>query len=373
MYWKQGLATMALGAFLLSGEVIAQERQDDNQRTGAAAGAQDRDQERANQRDQAEQQGQQRQQVQPGQGQQFQREQQAQRGEQGEQWRKQLDKQIAYGLLLGNWEEVQLSEFAASKSQNPQVKEFAHRMVQEHNRYMDRLKNFLPSEQDDPRARSGSATGARSATGAADAAVSQQARDNANPANDQAAAQRQQDAQESALAQAQIRQQQEAAAQPGQTGQQGQFGEQGQERLQAQAGQQGQHGQIMMQIHRDAAERCLELTKEVLSEKQGADFDMAYVGQQIVAHIGMLSKMQAAQEHVSPELQEIVRQGTQAAEQHLKEARTLAESLAQASPQGARPGAQPGRTEGQPGAQPGRNGVQVQPGAPERQPLRNDQ
>jgi hypothetical protein len=121
---------------------------------------------------------------------------------------------------------------------------------------------------------------------------------------------------------------------------------------------------MMIAFERDAAQRCLQMTREMLNEHQGNDFDMAYIGQQIVAHTQMVAKLEAAQNRVSPELQQVVRQGLQGANQHLKEARTISESLA--SNQGGQQ-----RGQGQRGKQPGAGGArgagQENPGAGQQQ------
>lgn len=365
MYWKQGLAMVALVAFLLSASAVsAQERADDKQRDqpGAAAGAQTIG---AQDRTSAQQQPDAQRAQDQAQRRENQRGQAGQPGQPGRPGR-QIDTQIAYGLVLANWEEIQLSEFAAEKAQNPQVKEFAQKMVQEHNQYMDRLQNFLASKQDDPRAARSSAGGTPAVTPrtSPDARVNQddateprrakQDRDDAEDRSDDAgAAARQPGDRAAAVAQAQPGQDPSRAAELGATG------------LQT-----GQRGQVMMQIHRDAAERCLALTKEILSEKQGKEFDKAFMSQQIVAHVGMLAKLQAVQDHVSPEFQQVVQEGAQSAEQHLKEARTIAQSLEgsnqRSGAQPGRTGAEPDRTGAQPGAQPRSSAQPDRPATPER-------
>jgi hypothetical protein len=101
------------------------------------------------------------------------------------------------------------------------------------------------------------------------------------------------------------------------------------------------------------------MTKEILNEKQGNEFDKCYVGDQITQHVHMLAKLEASQNHVSPEFQQIIRQGQQTTEQHLKHAQTLAQQLE--GERGARPGAQPGQPPR--GAQPGAARPGAQPGA----------
>jgi predicted outer membrane protein len=224
---------------------------------------------------------------------------------------------------LGNWEEIQLGQFASQKAQHPQVKEFAQKMVQEHRQALEKLQPYLRSDQwdelsaeQDSAARAGQDRPGQARPGAQDAAA------RANP-------------------------------QDGQPGRQ--------------PGAQGEaHGQQIAQVYRDAARNCLTRTKELLSEKQGADFDKCYIGGQVMAHIGMLAKLEAAQGHVSPEFQQINRQLAQTTEQHFKEAQSIAQAIEQSGQPGRQPARQPGLQPGaprEPGAQPGREPA-AQPGAP---------
>jgi predicted outer membrane protein len=242
-------------------------------------------------------------------------------------------------LALGNVEEIQLGKFAQQKAQHPQVKEFAQQMVQDHTKQLQQLREYLPAgawqeiqSQTQSAGQNAASQGSRSEPSAASQnRDSDQPRTGAAPATqdrDAPAGQaRNNDATDSAI-----------AAQPQAPG----------------AGRQGQGpGQgPMMQIHKEAAQKCLQRTRDLLSESQGDEFDMAYIGQQIVGHIQMIAKLEASQDHVSPELQQVIRQGAQGAEQHLKQAQTIADEIksgAKSSSSGARKsgqsGAQPERTE----------------------------
>jgi predicted outer membrane protein len=80
-------------------------------------------------------------------------------------------------------------------------------------------------------------------------------------------------------------------------------------------------------IERTAAQQCLAMTTAMLQEKQGAQFDRCYVGQQIGAHVAMLAKLKAIEPQVSGDLQQLVRDGRAKTEEHLQHAKSLAQSL----------------------------------------------
>jgi predicted outer membrane protein len=385
MYWKHGLALVAMVAVTLSAAALkAQQREDDQSRAAAAAGAQqagaqDRDNaQRAGAQDRTGAQQRTGAQGQAGAQRQFGAQGQAgAQGEAGRQGRGQMFEQnIAFMLALGNQEEVQLGQLASQKAQNPQVKEFAQRMVQEHTQYLQHLAQFLPPGQAEQFRTNSSSTGAaaagagqeRSTTSASTQERTTQERaagqnrsterrgndanrsDNDRSDNNQSAA-----SQQTERRSAQTRQTDGAAGQAEQT----------ESRAFAQGGQRqgGQGNMMMISFERDAAQRCLQMTREMLNEHQGSDFDMAYIGQQIVAHTQMLAKLESAQNRVSPEFQEVIRKGVQSTNQHLKEARTISQSLA--SNQGQQ------RGQGQRGQQPGagaRGAGQANPANPGAEP-----
>jgi predicted outer membrane protein len=96
----------------------------------------------------------------------------------------------------------------------------------------------------------------------------------------------------------------------------------------------GDHQQ-MVEFARTVKQNCLRLSEQALGQKQGAEFDKAYIGQQIAAHTNMLAELQAAQQFASnSQLQPLLQQATQMTEHHLTQARTIMDQLEQASGQG---------------------------------------
>jgi hypothetical protein len=101
----------------------------------------------------------------------------------------------------------------------------------------------------------------------------------------------------------------------------------GSQRNSASGGQSGGQDQQMAQFAQEVKQECLNLTQAELGRKQGAEFDKAYIGQQLVAHTNMLAELRAAQRHASGQLQPIIQQGTQMTEHHLAQARQIMEQL----------------------------------------------
>ncbi len=85
--------------------------------------------------------------------------------------------------------------------------------------------------------------------------------------------------------------------------------------------------QQIIQLCQQAAQTELQMTREMLQQYKGQDFDMGYLGQQIIAHTRMLAELRAARNAVPPELQQLIQQAEQSTEQHLEMAKKLAMKL----------------------------------------------
>jgi predicted outer membrane protein len=77
------------------------------------------------------------------------------------------------------------------------------------------------------------------------------------------------------------------------------------------------------QIH----EECLALTKKALSEKEGADFDKAFLGQQYMAHIGMLAGIKGSTPFASQQMKPLLQEAEKMTEEHLAKAKELMEQV----------------------------------------------
>jgi predicted outer membrane protein len=182
-----------------------------------------------------------------------------------------IDSHLAACLILGNEEEVALGRFAAQRASNDQVKQFAQQMVDQHSKAISKLQPFAP---------------------------------------------------EGAMLELAAASEQDQGPRQNQGQRQGQI-----QNPLTPVGQNGQAdaniGQQMLAIERDAKQQCLDLTQKVLGEKRGEEFDHAYVGQQMAGHIQMIAALTAFERHASPELQQVLNEQKQTAEQHLQHLKQL--------------------------------------------------
>lgn len=200
-----------------------------------------------------------------------------------------LQGKLAAWLASCNDAEVQLGQLAVEKAENQQVKEFAQKMVDEHTQLLGQLEQFIPGGQGQTRGQT-SATDpnrSRNPDQPAQPRVTDRPRDTAG--------------------------QREGAARET-------------------VGSGGPHDELM-QIAKKAGERKLQMTKSLLEEKQGAEFDMCFMGQQIFAHIGLLSELEAMQGSGTEEFQQLVTKARQSTDAHFKHAMDIAKSLDTESPE----------------------------------------
>jgi predicted outer membrane protein len=86
--------------------------------------------------------------------------------------------------------------------------------------------------------------------------------------------------------------------------------------------------QQLIAVVDQAGDNELQMTKEMLQKYEGEDFDMGYIGQQIVAHTCMLAKLQAIKSSGPDELGQLVTEAEQATREHLDKAKKIAHDLA---------------------------------------------
>lgn len=182
-------------------------------------------------------------------------------------------------LMLGNKGEIEISQLAQQKSQNPEVKAFAQKMIKDHQQMNQQLQG-LSSVQGQAARPAATARGQGQRQG-----------QSAERSTDQAT----------------------SPTQPslGATSGQGEL-------------------QQLTQLTQRAAETHLKMVKQMLQQYQGQDFDMGYLGQQIAAHTHMLAHLQAikASGNVgSQEFQQLVSKAEQATTEHLDRAKQLAHQL----------------------------------------------
>lgn len=170
-------------------------------------------------------------------------------------------KEMAKMLAICNKAEIEIAELATEKTQTPEVRQFAQRMIDEHTAFLEKLKQFAPHEEQ------------------ADTAAAQ---DNPQATTSEAAV--------------------------------------------ALDEQDNEHDK-MKQVQKRAAAYKLSLTKQILNQHEGQDFDMGFLGQQIMAHIDMLAVLHAVKDEGNAEFKDLVKEGLETAEDHLTEARRLAKTF----------------------------------------------
>lgn len=252
---------------------------------------------------------------QQGQTTQQQQQQRSQMGQQG--WRQQGQQQQARGqqqadrqtqqllaadVKLANEFEAQLSQWGQQQAESEEVKQYAQQMVRAHQQLNQELAQAVPSV----RQASLEAAGQQEQFG-------QQARQGQQErfGQQEPMAQREESPIED-LAQ-QTREQERQA---------------GQDVYGMAAGADSGLDQLT-QIHAEVYQNMLQQQKQALQEKSGAEFDKAFMGCQIGAHQAMLAKLQAYQNHVSPQAQQVLQQAEQETQQHLQEAKQIMRQLEQ--------------------------------------------
>lgn len=83
----------------------------------------------------------------------------------------------------------------------------------------------------------------------------------------------------------------------------------------------------LCQVAERACENALQMTKTMLGNYQGQDFNMAFLGQQCVAHTMMLAELKAIESVGPEELKAIAQQAAAKVETHLQQTKQLAKKF----------------------------------------------
>ncbi len=80
-------------------------------------------------------------------------------------------------------------------------------------------------------------------------------------------------------------------------------------------------------IHNQIGEQCLASVKKELGQKQGAQFDECFMGQQIGEHLKVIDELKVLRNYATGDLQQKLDNELQTAEQHLQLAKQLEHKL----------------------------------------------
>lgn len=83
----------------------------------------------------------------------------------------------------------------------------------------------------------------------------------------------------------------------------------------------------LVRIMEQACQNNLEMTKEMLDRYDGKDFQMAFLGQQAIAHTMLIAELKAIASEGPEELQPVVQEAVNTTQKHLEKSRQLAKKL----------------------------------------------
>lgn len=194
------------------------------------------------------------------------------------------DQLLANCVAIQNQAEIAIAKNAQEKAKNKDVKEFAQMLVKDHQAFLQKLQRFAPETTREGYLNDRNET----------ASNDQKSSSKVQPAGG-----------EVRNANGQI--QQTAATQN--------------------AGSDAGQPINIIQLHREIAEECIRSAKSGMSKKDGKEFDECFVGFQIAAHAEMKNKLTVFQRHVSGDLKQILSDGLETTEKHLKKAEDLMKDL----------------------------------------------
>lgn len=220
-------------------------------------------------------------------------------------------------LMLCNRAEIELGQMAMDKAQNDDVKSYAEKLVNDHRQLSEKLRQF----QSGMRGPQGQTIQRQGNQGQVRGQQGQQTQGQLGSQPQPGQIQPGQPGQP-------------GQTQPGQPGQLGRTTDRADVRDQAQGQpgqmQQGQGRQVPQQltsIVQKTADTQLQMAKEMLQEQQGQDFDMAYLGLQVVSHANTLAELRAIESIGSQEFQQLVKTAEEKVSGHLEQAKSLAKKL----------------------------------------------
>jgi predicted outer membrane protein len=196
----------------------------------------------------------------------------------------QVETYLANCLLAKNKAEIEISQVAQKEAENRQVKQFAVKMVQEHQQLAQKLQQV---------------------------------------AGTQMSGQRGQSTLEQRQGADQLRETNQRTTQPAQQND-------------LRAGQDGAFGQLA-QIDRQITQKATEAAIDRIRDKSGTEFDQAYLACQVAAHMHMKVALDVISQQTSGELAQIAQQAQPKIEQHLEEAEKLFKQAEQSARQANRP------------------------------------
>jgi len=201
---------------------------------------------------------------------------------------------LATWILIENNNEIELSQLAATRASDPEVKQFAQKMVDEHRAMGGKLQTFASVA-----GYTGSSAG-RAPGGASNASGTDSGRsagDGAKPTDGS-----------------------KPAGDPGKQADPTDRASPGSTRATA-------SGIDHVALLQELGSQCLQSARKELEAKSGAEFDRCYTGMALGAHMKVNDQLTVFQRHASPELRSVFAEGQKTVQAHLEHAKQLAKKL----------------------------------------------
>jgi len=188
------------------------------------------------------------------------------------------DALLAAWLIVDNEGEIAISQLGRQRAENDEVKRFAELMVADHTEMLTKL---------------------RTAAGTASAVSTGNGSDSNNPNSNR------------------------SSTEPGDT----------QARLSSSInGEMSSGDSLVARIKRELGAQCLQSKQQLLSAKQGADFDKGFMDMQVAMHRDAADTLKVFQRHATGPLRQIIEEGIQTTTVHLKHAQATKSMLEGKSP-----------------------------------------
>jgi len=218
-----------------------------------------------------------------------------------------VDHYLANCLLGHNKAEVELSQVALQRSENAEVKQFAQKMITDHQKLIDQLQPLAMMQGGANRGASSILGGNSESQGRSEATEGRSSDTRALPGS--AGASQTLPPSAADVARSPASSTTEITATPNVVA----------------AGGGDLHQ--LMQIDRQINERCLQMAKEELQQKSGADFDKCYVGNAIGMHAHAMAALEVIGKQTQGTLAQVAQQAQPTVQQHMEQAKQLMKQL----------------------------------------------
>jgi predicted outer membrane protein len=230
------------------------------------------------------------------------------------------DALLASCLIIDNQGEIALAQLAQQRAQNPAVKAFAQQLVQDHTEAIKKLQQFAGSTHlgTGQPGQAGQAPSERGEAASQREAPETRRDPTVRPANPAAPANPGTPRTTTSEPQGTARQAQ-PQTQPG--------GREIPRDVSVTAIRPSGEGLDFIAIKRELGQKCLQSARRELEGKSGAEFDKCYVHMAVWGHMRAIDTMEVFQSRVSPPLRQVLAEGIQMSQGHLKTAQDLAKKL----------------------------------------------